>query len=149
MHGATLTHAQWVKGKGATCYLARLDIHMAFSTCMHAHPSCVYPWQGAYICMCACMTLPGHMDAFMIHPQRTRHKRQLWSLWRCRATASMITTCLRHTHPLSPAGLSPSCCHTCYTRWSRAGWTCPASPTPARWPAPPCSRRTSASCKSR
>lgn len=50
-----------------------------------------------------------------------------------------------HTHPISPAILSPSCRRTCCTRWSRAEWTCPTSPTPRRWPGPPCSRQTASS----
>lgn len=52
-----------------------------------------------------------------------------------------------YSHRLYRAVLSPFCHHTCCTRWSKAEWTCPASPTPERWPKPPYSRRTSASWK--
>lgn len=48
-------------------------------------------------------------------------------------------------HPLSRAVLVPLCCHTCCIRWSRAEWTYPASPRPARWPGPLYSRQTSSS----
>lgn len=50
-----------------------------------------------------------------------------------------------HTHHLSQGVLAPFYHHTCCTHWSRAGWTCPASPTPERWLKPLCSRRTSSS----
>lgn len=69
--------------------------------------------------------------------------------WGCDSICHVsLITCISvsiYTHRLSQAVLSPSCHHTCCTRWSRAGWTYPASPTPERWLKPPYNRRTSAS----
>lgn len=63
------------------------------------------------------------------------------------ARQRLCDQCGTCTHRISLAVLSLSCCHTCCTRWSRAVWTYPASPTPERWPKPPYSKRTAASCK--
>lgn len=64
-----------------------------------------------------------------------------------RGGCGCVFLCHFPTHPLSRAALAPLCCHTCCTRWSRAGWTYPASPRPARWPGPLYSRQTSSSWK--
>lgn len=55
----------------------------------------------------------------------------------------MKAAAVTRTHLGGPGAASgPSSRHICCTRWSTAAGRRPPAPTPGRWSAPPCSRRT-------
>lgn len=90
---------------------------------------------------CTALTYLCNIHWPLIHPviHSSIHARRLsyWNQW---LEAAVTQTDLGG----QVAANGPSSRHICYTRWSRAAGRRPPAPTPGRWSAPPCSRRTAA-----